>query len=140
MFVNLDCYYKFIFSMKTNTPTYKWLRIFLGIFLILYALNKFLNFIPTSYGQMPKDAQYFLDATVVFLPYLYVFEIIIGLLFIFGKWSAFLYIVLFPLTISFLIFSFSNKDLNDMWPALIVAILNFILLFGEKDKYKPLFV
>lgn len=123
-------------STIKNTP---WFRIALGIFLILYALNKFFNFIPTGYGQMPKDAQDFLDSTLVYLPFLYIFEIIIGLLLIFNKWSAFLYIVLFPLTISFLIFSISNNDLNDMWPALIVAILNVLLLFTEKDKYKPMF-
>lgn len=125
--------------MKANTSYYKWLRVFLGIFLILYALNKFFNFIPLSYGQMPKDAQYFLNSVVIYLPYLYIFEIIIGSFFIFGKWSAFLFIVLFPLTVSFLIFSFSNNDVNDMWPALIVAVLNFILLYSERDKYKPLF-
>lgn len=125
-------------QMKTNIKNAQWFRIILGLFLIAYAFNKFFHFIPSSYGQMPENAQDFLDSTLFFLPYLYIFEIIIGLLLILNKWSALLYIVLFPLTISFLIFSFTNKDFGDMWPALIVAVLNIILLFSEKEKYKPL--
>lgn len=125
--------------MKTNTKNEQWFRVILGLFLIVYALNKFFHFIPSSYGQMPENAKDFLDSTVVFLPYLYILEIIMGLLLILNKWSALLYIVLFPLTVSFLIFSFTNKDFSDMWPALIVAILNIILLFSAKEKYRPLF-
>lgn len=124
--------------MKTDIKNVQWFRIILGLFLIVYALNKFFHFIPSSYGQMPEHAKDFLDSTVIFLPYLYIVEIIIGLLLILNKWSALLYIVLFPLTISFLIFSFTNKDFSDMWPALIVAVLNIILLFSVKEKYKPL--
>jgi hypothetical protein len=125
--------------MKTNIKSAQWFRVILGLFLIVYALNKFFHFIPSSYGQMPENAKDFLDSTVMFLPYLYILEIIIGLLLIINKWSALLYIVLFPLTVSFLIFSITNKDFSDMWPALIVAIFNIILLFSAKEKYKPLF-
>jgi putative oxidoreductase len=125
-------------QMKTNIKNTQWLRVILGLFLIVYALNKFFHFIPSSYGQMPENAKYFLDSTVMFLPYLYIFEIIIGLLLILNKWSALLYIVLFPLTVSFLVFSFINKDFSDMWPALFVAIFNIILLISAKEKYKPL--
>jgi uncharacterized membrane protein YphA (DoxX/SURF4 family) len=125
--------------MRIDAKTVKWLRIVLGIFLIVYALNKFFHFIPSSYGQMPESAQEFLDSAVILLPYLYIFEIIIGLLLIINKWSPAIYIILAPLTIAFLIFSFSNKDFNEMWPALVVAILNFILILSEKTKYKPLF-
>ncbi|MGK0413671.1 MAG: putative oxidoreductase [Polaribacter sp.] len=125
-------------QMKTNIKNTQWLRVILGLFLIVYALNKFFHFIPSSYGQMPENAKDFLDSTLIFLPYLYIFEIIIGLLLILNKWSALLYIVLFPLTVSFLIFSFTNKDFSDMWPALFVAIFNIILLISAKEKYKPL--
>jgi len=125
--------------MKTNIKNTQWLRVILGLFLIVYALNKFFHFIPSSYGQMPENAKDFLDSTLAFLPYLYIFEIIIGLLLILNKWSALLYIILFPLTVSFLIFSITNKDFSDMWPALVVAFFNIILLISAKEKYKPLF-
>lgn len=124
--------------MKTNNKKTEWIRIILGLFLIVYALNKFFHFIPSSYGQMPENTENFIDSTVMFLPYLYIFEIILGLLLILNKWSALLYIVLFPLTISFLMFSVMNKDFNEMWPALFVAIFNIILLISSREKYKPL--
>lgn len=125
--------------MKNKISIVKWARIYLGLFLIIYALNQFFHFIPSTYGDMPETAREFIDSAVIYLPYLYVLEIIIGLFLIFNKWSAFIYIVLFPLTIAFLIFTFTNKDFADMWPALMVAMLNVYLLFSAKEKYKPLF-
>lgn len=126
-------------KMKSNHSLQTWLRVILGLFLIVYALNQFFHFLPHSYGDMPIDAQNFIDAAVIYLPILYVFEIILGLLLIFNKWTPFLLLVLFPLSSAFLIFIISNQDIADAWPALFVAVLNFILLFFEKEKYQPLF-
>ena len=123
--------------MKSNI--YKWARIVLGLFLMIYALNQFLHFLPTSYGQMPEDSRYFIDAIAMYLPYLYIFEIIIGLLLVINKWTPFIAIVLFPLTISFLIFNMTNNDISKFWPAVVVAFLNIILLINNSKKYKPLF-
>lgn len=125
--------------MKDNQSLKTWLRILLGVFLIAYALNQYFHFLPTSYGKMPEDAMMFIDAVVVYLPILYIFEIILGFLLIFNKWTSFLLIVLFPLSIAFLIFSISNQDLADALPAVIVAILNFVLMLFEREKYEPLF-
>ncbi|PHR15070.1 MAG: hypothetical protein COA40_02720 [Aequorivita sp.] len=125
--------------MKDNPSLKTWLRIILGLFLIVYALNQFLHFLPTSYGKMPEEAMDFIYAVVVYLPFLYFFEIILGLLFVFNKWTPFLLIVLFPLSVAFLIFSISNQDLLDAIPAVVVAFLNFTLILFEKEKYKPLF-
>jgi len=125
--------------MKDNQSLKNWLRIILGAFLIIYALNQFLHFFPTSYGSMPENAKDFIDATVPYLPILYVFEIFLGILFIFNRWTSFLLLVLFPLSVAFLIFSISNQDIADAWPALFVALLNFTLLLFENEKYKPLF-
>jgi hypothetical protein len=88
---------------------------------------------------MPENAMEFLDAVLIYLPMLYIFEIILGLLLVFNKWTSFLLIVLFPLSIAFLIFSISNQDFIDAIPALVVALLNFSLILFYKEKYKPLF-
>jgi hypothetical protein len=125
--------------MKNNQSLKTWLRVFLGLFLIVYALNQFFHFLPTSYGKMPENAMEFLDAVLIYLPMLYIFEIILGLLLVFNKWTSFLLIVLFPLSIAFLIFSISNQDFIDAIPALVVALLNFSLILFYKEKYKPLF-
>ena len=124
--------------MKTKTIFYS-LRIVLGLFLIIYALNQFLHFFPTSYGAMPENTRAFIDAIAAYLPYLYFFEILIGLLLIINKWTPFIIIVLFPLSVSFLIFNLSDNDFSKIWTSLIVAFLNIALLYHYKEKYKPLF-
>ncbi|MGA1227391.1 MAG: hypothetical protein ACO3VF_09215 [Tamlana sp.] len=125
--------------MATSSKTSSYLRIVLGLFLIVYALNQFFHFIPFTYGEMPENTRDFIDAVAVYLPYLYIFEILIGLFLIINKWSPFITIVLFPLSVSFLIFNLSDNDLSKIWTALIVAILNITLLLAYKEKYKTLF-
>ncbi len=133
-----------------NAKTTTLLNIVLGLFLILYAANQFLHVLPTSYGNMPEFTQSYLDAVASFLPALYIFEIIIGLLLVLNKWRPLILIILAPLTINFLIFNFTNlildfpndslaANLGKIWPAALVAILNVILLYQYQDKYKPLF-
>ncbi len=126
-------------KMKNNQSLKTWLRVLLGLFLIVYALNQFLRFLPTSYGKMPEDAMNFIYAVAIYLPILFIFEIILGLLFILNKWTPFLLLALFPLSVAFLIFSISNQDFLDAIPALVVATLNFILVAFEKERYRPLF-
>jgi hypothetical protein len=109
------------------------------VFLIVYALNQFLHFIPSTYGEMPENTKDFIDAVAIYLPYLYILEMLIGLFLIFNKWSAFILIVLFPLSISFLLFNLTNNDITKIWPGLIVAILNVFLIINNKDNYKSLF-
>jgi hypothetical protein len=123
--------------MKENI--FKYGRIFLGVFLIVYGLNQFLHFYPSGYGKMPDDARQFIDAVVIYLPILYVFEMLIGLFLIINKWSAFILVVLFPLSVSFLIFMYANQDFSESWSALLVALLNIALLIGEREKIAPLF-
>jgi putative oxidoreductase len=115
------------------------LRIFLGIFMIAYAANQFLHVLPTGYSEMPESARKFIDGVAIYLPALYVFEMLIGLFLILNKWSAFLQIVIFPLSVAFLIFMFANQDIKETWPALIVALINVFLLWYDREKYMPLF-
>lgn len=116
-----------------------WGRIALGAFLILYALNQFLHFYPLGYGRMPDDARQFIDSIVTHLPWLYILEAVIGTLLIVNRWTPAILIVLFPLSVSFLIFMYANQDMAEAWPALVVALLNFYLLVAYREKYMPLF-
>ena len=122
-----------------ETTSAKWLRILLGLFLIVYALNMFLHILPSGYGRMPEQAQVFIDAVAAHLPMLYILEIFIGLMLILNKWTSAILLVLFPLSIAFLIFTLSNWDLGDSIPGLIVAVLNVYLLLSRKEKYYSLF-
>lgn len=125
--------------MEKSRPTFRFLRIFLGLFLIVYALNKFFHFVPNSYGAMEEEAQSFIDAIAGYLPVLYFFEIIVGLFLVFNKWKTVIYLVLAPLSVAFLMFSIINGDLNELWPALLVATINIVLILSRKEKYKELF-
>ncbi len=125
--------------MDKPRPFFKTLRILLGLFLIFYALNKFLHFIPMGYGDMPDSAEAFLDSVAAYLPFLYIFEIVIGILLLMAKWRSFIYVVLFPLSLAFLMFSIINDDFTELWPALFVALVNIILLASRKEKYAVLF-
>lgn len=112
-----------------------WLRKSLGLFIFLYALNQFLHILPTSYGAMPDITQHFLDSIIMFLPYLYFFELIIGFMLFFNLWTSLILIALFPLSTAFLFFNFVNGDLGMMIPAILVSFPNFYLLFKRWDKY-----
>ena len=121
-----------------NKMTSNWLRIILGLFIMIYGLNQFLHIFPTSYGRMPEEAREFLDSIVNYLPFLYIFEILIGILLIFNKWTSLVLIVLFPLTIAFVMFVITNKDMSEMWQAGIAALLNILLIYDRREKYLPL--
>lgn len=132
-----------------NTKSTKVLSIILGLFLIVYAVNQFVHVFPTSYGNMPEFTQSYLDAIAPFLPALYIFEVIIGLLLVFNVWNPLLLIILAPLTVNFLIFNVTNlvvdiavgsasAKIGIIWPAALVAILNIILILQYRNKYKPL--
>lgn len=121
-----------------NTKSTRIVSIVLGTFLILYAANQFLHFLPSGYGKMPDFTRVYLDAVLPFLPALYIFEIILGLAFITNKWVPFLVIVLAPLSVNFLIFNLANGGWNIL-SAAFVALLNLVLIYQFRDRYKPLF-
>ena len=128
-----------IITMRSRTSLYMALRIVLGLFLILYALNRFFHFLPSTYGAMPELTQDFLDSVAVYLPALYIFEIIIGLFLVFNKWTPFILIVLAPLSVAFLIFSIANGEFAKAWPAFVVGFINLVLVIRWWGLYRPLF-
>ncbi|XOV94928.1 MAG: hypothetical protein ACFHWX_09500 [Bacteroidota bacterium] len=122
-----------------NSKAEKWIRTLLGVYLVGYALNHFVHLVPTSYGAMPEVTENFIDSIIMYLPYMYFFEILVGLLLIFNKYTGFLLIMLFPLSFSFMMFNIINGNIVMLWPAILVAALNIILLAIHKDRYQPLF-
>ncbi len=121
-----------------NSKFTRIISIVLGAYLIIYAANQFLHFMPSGYGKMPEFTKDYLDAVLPFLPALYIFEIILGIAFITNKWVPFLVILLAPLSINFLIFNFANGGWNIV-SAAFVAVLNLVLIYQYRDLYRPLF-
>lgn len=122
-----------------NSSFTKIIRFLLALILIIIGFNKFLNFIPIS--EAPGDASEFmgsLQTTGYILPFLGAIEIFIGLLLLANKWVAFAVLLLSPISINILLYHVF-LDIPTIGPALVVAVINFILIYKFWPKYKPLF-
>ena len=114
-------------------------RILLGIILIVFGANKIYTFIPLP--QPPQEAADFMASlanTGYILTVVAIFEIIIGLLLIFKTWVPFALLLLVPISVNIVLFHLF-LDIPAIGAALLVAVLNGILLYKYKQKYRPLF-
>ncbi|HRE77668.1 MAG TPA: DoxX family membrane protein [Flavobacterium sp.] len=122
-----------------NSQFTKLMRILLGVILVVFGLNKFLNFIPAP--ELPENAANFIDSlasTGYVLQVVGVIEILIGLLLLFNKWVAFALVVLVPISVNILLFHLF-LDIPGISGALLVTVFNGILMYKLWPKYKPLF-
>jgi putative oxidoreductase len=114
------------------------LGIFLGLVLVVFGLNGFFSFF-----QMPPPpaaaAALFgaLAATGYFMPVVKVFEIVIGLSFLFNKYTKLATVMLVPLSLSFVLFHVALAPAGGLI-AYITAIINVYFICLYKDTYKPL--
>jgi len=122
-----------------NSKVFMVIRIILGLFLLVFGLNKFLNFLPAPEGMSEEAGAYFgalMSAKV--LPYLVgIVEVLAGLAFVLNKYGALMAIILMSVSVNAVLFHI-NLDPEGIGPALAVLILNIVVLYGYKDKYKDL--
>jgi len=114
-------------------------RILLGIILVVFGANKLYPFIPLP--APPEAAGNFMDslaATGYVLTVVAGLEIIIGLMLIFRLWVPFALLVLVPVSLNILLFHLF-LDVPAIGTALLVVILNGVMLYKHRRKYKPLF-
>ena len=122
---------------STFTKITRWL---LAIVLIVFGLNKFLNFIPLP--QLPADAAEFMESlgdTGYILQIVAVLEIFIGLLLLINRWIAFALVLLTPISVNILLFHLF-LDMPGIAGALVVCILNGILIYKYWPRFRPLFL
>ncbi|RWW99562.1 DoxX family membrane protein [Flavobacterium cerinum] len=115
-------------------------RIMLGLILIVFGVNKIYSFIPLP--QPPQAAADFMSSmsdTGYILTVVAIFEIVIGLMLIFRIWVPFALLLLVPISVNILLFHLF-LDIPAIGTALLVVVLNAILLYKHRVKYKPLFV
>ena len=116
-----------------NSKFTKIVRISLGLMLIVFGANMFLNFIPMG---PPTGAA---GGTMNYIfPIVGFLEVIIGILLLLKKWIAFGLIVLAPISINILLFHLF-LNIPGVYIALIVLLLNTALIFKHWQQYKPLF-
>tara|TARA_R100000988_G_C3934372_1_gene133052 strand:+ start:291 stop:668 length:378 start_codon:yes stop_codon:yes gene_type:complete len=115
------------------------LRIVLGLTLLVFGLNKFINFI--NMFEMPRAAANFMESleTSGYVFYLVaILEIAVALMLLFKKWVPFALVLLAPLSFNILLFHIF-LDVSDITVAIVVFSLNVLLMYKYWKAYRPLF-
>lgn len=120
-----------------NSKVFKVLRILLGLFVLVFGLNKFLHFIPME--EMSADAGAYFGALVnsKTLTLVALVEIVAGVALIFNKFGALLALILMSVSVNAVLFH-ATLEPGSIPGALVLLVLNVAVLYGYKDKYKAL--
>ena len=110
-----------------------------GLVLIFFGLNGFLQFMPSpEFNEVGSAFLGALFSTGYIFPLMSAVWIVIGILFLLNRWSAFGAVVIFPISLN-LIFFHLFLDVTGILFGLIVFVLNIYLLWVYRNTYKPLF-
>lgn len=121
-----------------NSKVFMVLRIILGLFVLVFGLNKFFDFLPAPEGMSEAAGAYFgalMSAKVITL--VGIVEIAAGLALILNKYGALMSIILMSVSVNIVLFH-ATLDQANIAPGLAVLVLNIIALYSYKDKYKDL--
>ena len=121
-----------------NPKVFMVLRILLGIFILVFGLNKFIDFLPAPEG-MSADAGAYFGALVnsKTMDLVAIVEIVAGISLIFNKFGALMALILMSVSVNAVLFH-AVLDPGNIAPALALLALNVIALIGYKDKLKEL--
>ncbi|WP_422105777.1 DoxX family membrane protein [Winogradskyella sp.] len=120
-----------------NTKVFMVLRILLGIFVLVFGVNKFANFLPMP--EMSGDAGAYFGAlssskTLILVA---IVEIVAGLALLLNKYGALLALILMSVSVNAFLFH-AVLDPGGIGGAVALLVLNIAVLIGYKDKYKDL--
>ena len=120
-----------------NSKVFMVLRILLGIFVLVFGFNKFFHFIPMEAPTGDAGAYFGALMSSKTLTLVAIVEIVAGLALIFDKFGALLALILMSVSVNALLFHLTLDPDNSMG-AIILVVLNIVVLYGYKDKYKEL--
>lgn len=117
-------------------------RIVLGVLLIVFGANKFLNFIPME--QPSGAAGEFLSSLAssgYVFPVIGCLEVVIGLLLVIKKWVPFALVLLAPISINILLYHlFLDIPGKGLTVAIAIAAIHVMLIYKYWSSYRPLFM
>ena len=120
-----------------NSKVFMALRIVLGIFVLVFGLNKFLQFLP-AFELEGDPLQYFMAlGNSQTLSLVGIVEVLAGLALIFNKWGALMAVILMSISVCAVLFHATLDPVN-IGPALGLLLLNMLVLVGYKDRYTDL--
>ncbi len=121
-----------------NSKVFLVLRILLGLFVLVFGLNKFIEFLPAPEGMIEDAMTYFgalvNSKTMVLVAIL---EIVAGLALILNKFGALLALILMSVSLNAVLFH-AVLDPGNIAGALVLLALNITVIIGYKDKYRAL--
>lgn len=120
-----------------NSKVFMVVRILLGLFVLFFGLNKFFHFM--DMGEMSAKAGAYFGAlsSVKLMTLVAIIEIATGLAVIFNKFGALFALILMSVSVNAVLFH-AMLEPGSIAGALILLVLNIIVLYGYKDKYKDL--
>ncbi len=121
-----------------NSKVFMVVRLLLGLFVLVFGLNKFIEFLPSPEG-MSEDAMTYFGALVnsKTMVLVAIVEIVAGLAFIFNKFGALLALILMSVSINAVLFH-ATLDTANIAGSIVLLVLNIAVLYGYKDRYKSL--
>ena len=120
-----------------NSKVFMVLRILLGLFVLVFGLNKFLHFIPME-EPAPDVGAYFgalMNSKTLML--VGVVEVLSGLAFIFNRFGALMAVILMSVSVNVILFHIFIDPATIAGGA-VLLILNILVLIGYKDRYKDI--
>lgn len=112
------------------------LRIAYGLILLVFGLNKFLNFMPPL--EAPDAANNFFMALVntgYMMAFIAIVEIVAGLMLLSNKFTSLALVIVFPVILNALLFHLFLDPSNILF-ALIAVAMNVYLFFAHKSRYE----
>jgi putative oxidoreductase len=114
------------------------IRILLGLMLVVFGLNKFLQFMPMP--PMPDAAGEFMGALMksgYIMVIVAIVEIVGGALLLVNKYQPLILVILFPILLNAFLFHLFLDPAGIGGAAFAIA-MNIFLFFANKESYKSL--
>ena len=115
------------------------LRLLLGLILVVFGANKFLDFMP--HMEMPEAAGNLMGAMMAsgyMLKLIGATEVFVGVLLLIKKWVPLALVVLAPISVNMILFHLFLAPAG-IGPAAAVTIINAVLIYSNWSKLKILF-
>ena len=114
------------------------IRVLLGLILVVFGLNKFLQFMPMP--PMPEAAGVFMTALVTsgyLMVVVAIIEIVTGVLLLVNKYQSLALVIVFPVILNAFLFHLF-LDLPGIGGAAFAMAMNIFLFFANKESYKSI--
>lgn len=120
-----------------NSKVFMVVRILLGLFVLVFGLNKFLDFMPMP--EMSAEAGTYFGAltSAKTLTLVGIVEVVAGLALILNRYGALMALILMSVAVNAVLFH-AMLDPGGIGGAAALLVLNIAVIIGYKDKYKVL--